>query len=113
MFDSGRDALAERIAGSYSGPLSESVRVRLTGVWYNQGPTFRNLNAGAGDANSMKRYVMRGQVDIDLSDRTSLLLTAARAKIYDSRGIDPERSEERRVGKECVSTCRSRWSPYH
>src|SRR3546814_5291881 len=25
----------------------------------------------------------------------------------------PLRSEERRVGKECVSTCRSRWSPYH
>src|SRR3546814_4683139 len=25
----------------------------------------------------------------------------------------PSRSEERRVGKECVSTCRSRWSPYH
>src|SRR3546814_5267835 len=28
-----------------------------------------------------------------------------------ARAID--RSEERRVGKECVSTCRSRWSPYH
>src|SRR3546814_18362980 len=28
----------------------------------------------------------------------------------DSKG---GRSEERRVGKECVSTCRSRWSPYH
>src|SRR3546814_6837574 len=29
-------------------------------------------------------------------------------------GIDRDlRSEERRVGKECVSTCRSRWSPYH
>src|SRR3546814_3423539 len=26
---------------------------------------------------------------------------------------DYRRSEERRVGKECVSTCRSRWSPYH
>src|SRR3546814_12205729 len=24
-----------------------------------------------------------------------------------------DRSEERRVGKECVRTCRSRWSPYH
>ena len=24
-----------------------------------------------------------------------------------------DRSEERRVGKECVNTCRSRWSPYH
>ena len=23
------------------------------------------------------------------------------------------RSEERRVGKECTATCRSRWSPYH
>src|SRR3546814_16198751 len=34
------------------------------------------------------------------------------------RGMGPQiaieqRSEERRVGKECVSTCRSRWSPYH
>src|SRR3546814_9269052 len=27
--------------------------------------------------------------------------------------MDHMRSEERRVGKECVSTCRSRWSPYH
>src|SRR3546814_12687906 len=25
----------------------------------------------------------------------------------------PQRSEERRVGKECVRTCRFRWSPYH
>src|SRR3546814_4701221 len=30
----------------------------------------------------------------------------------DARGGE-QRSEERRVGKECVSTCRSRWSPYH
>src|SRR3546814_5507076 len=28
-------------------------------------------------------------------------------------GAVQPRSEERRVGKECVSTCRSRWSPYH
>src|SRR3546814_16795097 len=28
-------------------------------------------------------------------------------------GLDVERSEERRVGKECVSTCRYRWQPYH
>src|SRR3546814_14997852 len=27
-------------------------------------------------------------------------------------GLEALRSEERRVGKECVSTCRSRWSPY-
>src|SRR3546814_15944170 len=28
-------------------------------------------------------------------------------------GVPSVRSEERRVGKECVSTCRYRWSPYH
>src|SRR3546814_14697670 len=28
-------------------------------------------------------------------------------------GMFVDRSEERRVGKECVSACRSRWSPYH
>src|SRR3546814_1835469 len=27
--------------------------------------------------------------------------------------LNSNRSEERSVGKECVSTCRSRWSPYH
>src|SRR3546814_3642876 len=30
-----------------------------------------------------------------------------------TRKPSTNRSEERRVGKECVSTCRSRWSPYH
>src|SRR3546814_15561151 len=31
----------------------------------------------------------------------------------DDSGKIFKRSEERRVGTECVSTCRSRWSPYH
>src|SRR3546814_12960419 len=36
-----------------------------------------------------------------------------RRRLIVDAGVDPDRSEERRVGKECVSTCRSRWSPYH
>src|SRR3546814_15039660 len=32
---------------------------------------------------------------------------------FPSFRVESIRSEERRVGKECVSTCRSRWSPYH
>src|SRR3546814_15156687 len=37
----------------------------------------------------------------------------ASTSVHDTRWRDPlARSEERRVGKECVSTCRSRWSPY-
>src|SRR3546814_16021421 len=42
-----------------------------------------------------------GGVDVD-EDHTSLR----------GRELD-DRSEERRVGKECVSTCRYRWSPHH
>src|SRR3546814_19242210 len=36
--------------------------------------------------------------------------------VYSALKVDGKRayrSEERRVGQECVSTCRSRWSPYH
>src|SRR3546814_12152473 len=32
---------------------------------------------------------------------------------FEDYELNLARSEERRVGKECVSTCRSRWSPYH
>src|SRR3546814_16443604 len=35
------------------------------------------------------------------------------ARNRDLQAVIDRRSEERRVGKECVSTCRSRWSPYH
>src|SRR3546814_6368363 len=34
-------------------------------------------------------------------------------ELESAHGNVTQRSEERRVGKECVSTCRSRWSPYH
>src|SRR3546814_20173185 len=40
-----------------------------------------------------------------LSDRSSFMTGSPMI-------VDGGRSEERRVGKECVSTCRSRWSPY-
>ena len=34
-------------------------------------------------------------------------------KLRECREKEERRSEERRVGKECTSWCRSRWSPYH
>src|SRR3546814_11590001 len=48
--------------------------------------------------------------------RGRTLVTSPRADIVQIsyRDVHPERrSEERRVGNECVSTCRSRWTPYH
>src|SRR3546814_2311983 len=62
---------------------------------------------------------------------TDALFAGSKAPLLDQPAVDAEfaaicaikvrsthltnvhRSEERRVGKECVSTCRSRWSPYH
>src|SRR3546814_10122791 len=45
--------------------------------------------------------------------RTALLEKDTDKRLAMYEAIQRERSEERRVGKECVSTCRSRWSPYH
>src|SRR3546814_15797261 len=42
-----------------------------------------------------------------------VLVQDAELELIESRQIFIVRSEERRVGKGCVSTCRSRWSPYH
>src|SRR3546814_11333699 len=56
--------------------------------------------------------------DRELWDFQRSLVTAdgvERVMLVNARRMalpDSERSEERRVGKECVSTCRSRWSPY-
>src|SRR3546814_14308196 len=46
-------------------------------------------------------------------DRVLLPLRAPRQRGHRRARLAALRSEERRVGKECVSTCRSRWSPYH
>src|SRR3546814_16594281 len=40
-------------------------------------------------------------------------LEKVRPVAQNAAGMPEGRSEERRVGKECVRTCRSRWSPYH
>src|SRR3546814_8712415 len=48
-----------------------------------------------------------------LPDRARRLPLASERRLHSRRRRVIDRSEERRVGKECVSTCRSRWSPYH
>src|SRR3546814_1367939 len=64
------------------------------------------------------RTARRGDVESLGDDRADLgrvlhqvIVLGAVARQADGVGL--LRSEERRVGKECVSTCRSRWSPYH
>src|SRR3546814_18019891 len=57
---------------------------------------------------ALHRYVMGGN-KVHADDTPVPVLAPGRGQTRPGR----LRSEERRVGKECVSTCRSRWSPYH
>src|SRR3546814_5438304 len=50
-----------------------------------------------------------GSNALDISDQVRAVMDELSADFPSSL----ERSEERRVGTECVSKCRSRWSPYH
>src|SRR3546814_13332066 len=56
--------------------------------------------------NAVARHRPHQDARLELEGKGAKLLASVRWS-----GVD--RSEERRVGKECVSTCRSRWSPYH
>src|SRR3546814_11975676 len=81
-------------------------------------------NAKAGQGNDLS-HADRGLMDRPQSDCAHVHETSAH-RVDIARQLHAEdgwhcedvlvgmrRSEERRVGKECVSTCRSRWSPYH
>src|SRR3546814_15378946 len=81
---------------------------------------------GKSDPNVRKATaIVNGRIitGTDVDQRLALIITANGGKVSDEekerlrvqvlRNLIDERSEERRVGKECVSTCRYRWSPYH
>src|SRR3546814_17268865 len=67
------------------------------------------VQLGAGEAQLLdaellaQRPLVEGELDVEGAREAGL------QRLQGGLG----RSEERRVGKECVSTCRSRWSPYH
>src|SRR3546814_14443595 len=58
-------------------------------------------------------FVLIRTVDHEVHDQRQHVLGGIKAGDEQKDEQIAERSEERRVGKECVSTCRSRWSPYH
>ena len=74
------------------------------------------LGTGSGFKNAMFKSV-NGFATNSLffyADRTSEPYQGFnKGRNWNMRNRDIDRSEERRVGKECTSWCRSRWSPYH
>src|SRR3546814_13701743 len=82
------------------------------------GKKIANLNYVRVFANS--HYVTPGPTLKQASEAIRHELTErlkeleAEGRLLEAQRLEQRtRSEERRVGKECVSTCRSRWSPYH
>src|SRR3546814_15863708 len=74
------------------------------GPRYTSYPTAPQFAASFGEAQF--REVARASNEDPIPRRLSLY-------VHVPFCVSPCRSEERRVGKECVSTCRSRWAPYH
>src|SRR3546814_14769101 len=101
--------------GGILGALGRAFPDPLTGAPYDPA-NYPELNGGAGF------YTDLSGNELPNSPRWTVNLGAEYTIPFDGdwsatiRGDgywQAKRSEERRVGKECVSTCRSRWSPYH
>src|SRR3546814_15308872 len=77
---------------------------------------FTNQGLAMAFSPDVLQNMLNGTAQIDLgstgSGFSNSTLSQRYAQVDVTRHFDP-RSEERRVGKECVRTCRSRWSPYH
>src|SRR3546814_15083251 len=85
--------------------MSQALR-KMTGALNNSGTTAIFINQLRE-----KIGVMFGSPETTTGGRALKFYSSVR---LDVRRIETlKRSEERRVGKESVSTCRSRWSPYH
>src|SRR3546814_13489978 len=92
--------------------------VSVTTVWQNLGITFIIISAGlqsfpddlyeAARVDGIGSWRRFRHITLPLLSPTLLF-----ASVVLTISAFQSRSEERRVGKECVSTCRSRWSPYH
>ena len=85
--------------------LTSPTAVTIHSVFDSDGRRIAEYNEGTGAL--IREYVWNGWDPIAVIEGGVVSYVRA-----DHIGR-PVRSEERRVGKECVQPCRSRWSPYH
>src|SRR3546814_12315411 len=97
-------------AGTAGGGLSGRKECRRFALTPHEGRTSRRFNAQVPGHFLQRRYTafgrrMRGKELADMGRHN--------VKLRRGRVMFRDRSDERGVGKECVSTCRSRWWPYN
>src|SRR3546814_10953032 len=98
-----------RISDWSSDVCSSDLDAPAPGRWYLRLPEGARLPAMADPAQALGADLFDHLPEGDDGRRWRALLSEAQVVLHNH----PHRSAERRVGKECVSTCRSRWSPYH
>src|SRR3546814_14542154 len=106
-FDAGAQALYEKHDAEVLDPLKFSDH-RLAGRLNEQAFKLAALLA----LFDKRTVISAGDLSTAYAIREGLYRRPASLIGYDG-ALSGMRSEERRVGKECVSTCRSRWSTYH
>src|SRR3546814_16187422 len=75
-------------------------------------PAFMTVGTAGTVKGLTPEQVAASGAEIILGNTYHLMLRPSAERVAQLGGLH-RRSEERRVGKECVSTCRSRWLPYH
>src|SRR3546814_4422658 len=92
------------------------LRARAKGMAFGFAPEARVLHNQGASTGSGQSVRTRPRLPIYLDERNKMLVTrdcfAGRLPIAAVAALD-RKSEESRVGKGCVSTCRSRWTPKH
>src|SRR3546814_19502192 len=106
-------------AGDLNGQQGEYMRAILESADRLQGLIDNILDLAISDAGALELDIqpveVKALVDAEVAAKADMLAEKQldlNVRVRANAGRI-ERSEERRVGKECVSTCRSRWSPYN
>src|SRR3546814_18543116 len=101
------------VVNIYPGPQQGSIDSRSFRPTYDDNQALAELGfiviAVDGMGTPLRSKSFQDVSYANLADNTLPEQVAALKQL----GANYPRSEERRVGEECVSTCRSRWSPYH
>src|SRR3546814_15506718 len=119
MFEYGRDMLHKRRTDPQPDLMSAIARAQIDGELlsdeYLDGSWLLIVFAG----NDTTRNTISGAMELFSRFPEQKAKVIAKPELMGGavneiiRMVSPVRSEEGRVGKESVSTCRSRWSPYH
>src|SRR3546814_11260367 len=89
---------------------TEAAHLTVAGRVVNQVLTIAGIRARIATADAL---IAEDQHNVDLTETRRRAGEGTLTEVLNAQAQLATRSEERRVGKECVSTCRSRWSPYH